>query len=197
MRHSFNRWRRDFLRRSCQGASAAILGGLGLPLRRVLAQAAPLVDAGFHVHPHYRGEAEFDSISRKVDAALDDFVTEKYHDQIAAVLTKWRTNLLESPTNLQAIESILAPDFRGASPQPTESRMARAGAALEVRRVTFPLQPNLASDAFIQQLRSSLSSLSAIYTAEFQVTEIEMQPNGRLRTRVRYELVGSGPGFHR
>ena len=38
---------------------------------------------------------------------------------------------------------------------------------------------------------------SKIQTAEFQVTGIDAQPGGALRTRVRYELVGTGQGFHR
>ena len=106
--------------------------GLALPfLGRLRAQTTPLVDAGFHLHPHYRAETPLDATLLKTKAGLDDFVTEQYHDQIAAILAEWRANLVES------IEKILAPDFLGASPQPAESRIVRPGPALEVRRVTF------------------------------------------------------------
>ncbi len=173
--------RRSFLR-----------GGLALPfLRRLKGQETPLVDAGFHLHPHYRAQTALDATLLKTKAGLDDFITEKYQDQIAVILAQWRVNLVAS------MEKVLAPGFLGASPQPVTSRIVRPGPALEVRRVTFSEQPTLGRDAFLQQLRASLRDFSTILTAEFQVTQIDVQPDGGLRTRVRYELVGAGHGFHR
>jgi tetratricopeptide (TPR) repeat protein len=165
---------------------------LALPfVRRLRAQNAPLVDAEFHFHPHYRAPTPLDATLLKTKAGLDDFVTEKYHDQIAAILAKWRANLLGS------IETLLAPDFRGTSPQPSESRIVRPGPALEVRHLTFSPQTRLERDAFILELRSYFSLLSTIETTDLQVTRIDAPPGGNLRTRVRYEFVGTGQGFHR
>jgi Flp pilus assembly protein TadD len=173
--------RRNFLR-----------SGLALPfLRRLKAQNAPLVDAGFHLHPHYRAETPLDATVLKTKPGSDDFVTEQYHDQIAAILQQWRTNPVDS------IANILAPDFLGTSSQPAESRIVRPGSALEVRRITFSTQQILGRDAFIQELRSALGAFSTIQTAEFQITLIDPQPDGTLQTHVRYELVGPGVGFHR
>ncbi len=155
------------------------------------AQETPLVDAGFHLHPHYPVQTPLDATLPKIKAGLDDFITEKYHDEIAAILAQWSVNLVDS------VEKVLAPDFLGASPLPAETRIVRPGPALEVHRVNFSQQATLRHDAFVQQLRSSLTSFATIQTAEFQVTQIDVQPAGALRTRVRYELVGSGPGFHR
>jgi len=184
MSHWFDLRRRNFL-----------LRGLALPfLGRLKAQNAPptpLVDAGFHFHPRYRAQTTLDATLLKIKAGLEDFVTEKYHDQIAAILAQWRGNLVDS------VEKVLAPGFLGASPQPAESRIVRPGPALEVRRVTFAQQTTLGRDAFIPQLRSSLSTFTKIHTAEFQVTRIETLPDSGLRTRVLYELVGEGVGFHR
>ena len=53
--------------------------------------------------------------------------------------------------------------------------------------------PALPGKQFLAELRNALAGFSQIATAEFQVTRIDDQ----LRTRVRYELVGSGQGFHR
>ncbi len=149
------------------------------------------MDAGFHVHPQYRAQTALDSTLIKVPAGRDDFITEKYHDQIAAILAGWRTNLADS------IQKALAPGFLGSSPLPSASRIVRPGAALEVRQVSFSEQATLSRDYFIQQLRSSLNNFSPIETSEFQIAQIDAQPGGGLRTRVRYELVGSGTGFHR
>jgi tetratricopeptide (TPR) repeat protein len=150
----------------------------------------------FHLHPHYRVETPFDALQFKVDAGRDDFPAEKDHDRIAAILAQWSSGLLESPRQLQAFEKVLAPDFQAASPRPVESRIVRPGPALEIRRVTFAPQAALGPEAFLRELRSSLGSYSKLLTAEFQVTWIDAAP-GRLATRVRYELVGAGPDFHR
>src|SRR5260370_24536875 len=113
--------RRNFLR-----------SGMTLPfLRQLKAQNTPIVDAGFHLHPHYRAETPLDATLLKTNAALDDYITEKYHDHIAGILAEWRTNLIES------IESALSPAFLGSSLLPVESRIVRQGPALEVRHLTF------------------------------------------------------------
>ncbi|MFZ0307396.1 MAG: FG-GAP-like repeat-containing protein [Candidatus Sulfotelmatobacter sp.] len=134
---------------------------------------------------------------------MDEFVTEKYHDQIAAILAEWSSSLLRSPQEVGAIKRILTPDFSGVSLQPVQSRLVRANSPLEVHRNSFTSQANLGQDAFAQELRTAMSVFSNITTAEFQVTNIAAsvvappQLPERVRTRVRYELVGSGNGFYR
>jgi Flp pilus assembly protein TadD len=169
-----------------------LIGGLTIPfLGSLRSQNAPLVDSEFHLHPHYREQAQLDATILKTKAGVDDFVTEKYQDQIAAILADWRADMPGS------VAKVLAPDFLGFSSQPMESQIVRPGPALEIHRVNFSQQPSLGREAFLVQLKASLSTLSTIHTAEFQITRIETQPGGALRTRVRYELVGSGSGFHR
>ena len=41
------------------------------------------------MHPHYRAELPLEATLPKVQAGFDEFVTEKYHDQIAAILAEW------------------------------------------------------------------------------------------------------------
>ncbi|HEX3821566.1 MAG TPA: FG-GAP-like repeat-containing protein, partial [Candidatus Sulfotelmatobacter sp.] len=63
--------------------------------------------------------------------------------------------------------------------------------------------PNLNRDAFLRDWQSALDGFSAITIAEFQITGIEIGNADaatiprRIETRIRYELVGSGSGFHR
>jgi tetratricopeptide (TPR) repeat protein len=154
-------------------------------LGRRASRAAPF-------HPHYRTPPPLEALALKIDANLDDFPFEKQHDRIAAILAQWRTDLLDSPVNFQAIARVLWPDFRGVSLNLAESKLVRPGDALNVRRVTFPSEPALGPSAFLEDLRTALGGFEKIITAEFQVTRID----GDL-TRVRYELVGSGKDFHR
>ena len=189
MRPGADLQRRNFLIRSGQWISAALL-------RARAGRAEPPIAPDFHYHPHYRTPPPLDALSLKIDAGLDDFPAEKHHDQLAPILEQWRTALLESPQNLHAIEKTLSPDFRGASLTPAESKRVHAGDALNVRRMTFSPDVTHGPSAFIQDLRFALSGVDKLLTAELQVTRIEGE-SSRLRTRIRYELVGAGAGFHR
>ncbi|MHB8217022.1 MAG: FG-GAP-like repeat-containing protein [Candidatus Sulfotelmatobacter sp.] len=157
----------------------------------------------FHLQPHYRAQRALDTTLVKTEAGLDDFITEKYHDQIAAVLAEWTASLLRSSQELGAVEKALAPDFLGSSLQLIDSRLVRSGSGLEVSQSKFTIEASLGRDAFLQKFRGSVSVFSKIVTAEFQVTSIRAssasaaQPPHQLQTRVRYELVGTGNDFHR
>ena len=191
--------RRNFVTRCCQGISAAILragiGGLPFPhLRRFSGIAQS--EASFHVHPHYRFERPLDVTLDKSRAGLDEFVSEKYADQIALILAAWSTNLLKSPLGLDAIAASLTSEFAGSSLQPAGSVELRP-APVEIRQLKFA-QSSLGRDAFLADLHSALSDFSALLTAEFEITRMDASgAPARLATQVRYELVGSGKQFHR
>jgi tetratricopeptide (TPR) repeat protein/peroxiredoxin len=200
--------RRDFLARCCQGASAAMVpaslrGFVTSPFCSFESPAAFSSSPEFHLHPHYRSQRPLDATLIKVQTGLDAFVTEKYHDQIAAILAEWSSSLLRSPSGTQSIEKNLAPDFSGTSLKPVDSQLSRPGPVLQVYRNKFSPQANLGRDAFLRELQSAMNILSKIMTAEFQVTKIEASSTSSthipqlLRTRVRYGLVGTSSEFHR
>ncbi len=197
--------RRAFIIRCCLTASAALLPAVlgGLVASKLHAfdfsdAAAP--DNNFHLHPHYRAQLPLDATLQKTQAGFDKFVSEKYADQIAAILMEWSKGLRRSPPEIRSIESILAEDFSGFLPHSVESHLVRPGPTLEIRQNKFIRQDGLDRNAFVQELRTTINSFSKIVTAEFQIIAIDVGPGenpDRLRTRVRYELVGSGSGFHR
>ena len=201
--------RRDFLIRFCQGASAALipagLRGFGWPtLYGFDSTDAASSNGEFHLHPHYRMPRPLDALLLKTQAGLDDFVTEKYADQIAATLSEWSSGLLQSPQDVRAVEKVLLPNFSGSSLRPVDSRFVRPGPAIEVRHNTFKRETALGRDAFLQELRSAMGGFSKILIAEFQVTSIEAGSmpsaalsSGQLQTRIRYEVVAAGHDFYR
>ncbi len=162
-----------------------------------------------------------DAVLLRTQAGLDNFVTEKYQDQIAAILAEWSSSLLLFPQEVRVVGKVLALDFAGSSLRPVESRPVRSGPALEIRENKFTRLTVLGRDAFVQELRTTLSSFSRILTAEFQVVAIDAGSaargaktdgkdavgtagadagathTGRLTTRVRYDLVGSGLDCYR
>jgi tetratricopeptide (TPR) repeat protein/peroxiredoxin len=158
----------------------------------------------FHLQPHYRTERPLDATLRKVESGLDDFIMEKYADQIAAVLAEWTANLLQHPQETQAVAKVLASDFCGSSLKPAESRVVRSNSAIQVRQNKFASQGVLGRDSFLKEWQSSVSGFSSIVTAEFQITSIDAtsmekpsESPGRLQTRIRYEIVGTGGDFYR
>ncbi len=203
--HPANASRRDFLVRCCQGASAAMvpagLRGFAFPFLYPFDSLSAIPsDGDFHLRPHYRAQRPLDATLLKTQAGLDDFITEKYHDQIATILAEWSSSLLRSPQEVRAFENILTPDFSGSSLRPSDSRVVRSGPVLEVHENEFASRTSLGREAFLRELRSAMSIFSKLVTAEFQVTNIDVSPSQlpeRLRTRVRYEVVGTGTGFYR
>src|SRR5450631_3749784 len=170
--------RRDFLIRCFQGTSAALvppsLYGLAFPFSDASdSPSLPAPGADFHLHPHYRAQVPLEATLLKTQAGLDEFITEKYQDQIAAILAEWSAGFLRSPQDVRAVDRVLAPDFSGASFRPLESRLVRPGPAIEIHQNRFTRQPALGKDAFLKDMQSALASFSTITTAEFQVTSID------------------------
>ena len=127
----------------------------------------------------------------------DGFVNERFSENITLILNSWSAGLREDPRNTAAIEKSLSGKFVGTSWQPVEFHSLRPATEwLEVRRLSFAREPSLAPQTFIGELRSSLNVFSELLAAEFQVTAVDSNAGG-LTTRIRYELVGSGSGFHR
>ncbi len=202
--------RRDFLVKCVQGASAALVPagvrGFFLPfayspdVRNTLARTSE-----FHLHPHYRAKLPIEATLLKTQAGSDDFVTEKYQGQIAVILAGWSAGFLAVPQNVQAVETSLSADFSGYSFRPVESRVVRSGPPVEMRQNTFAHESTLGRDEFLREMRSAMTPFSRILTADFQVTSVEaasrlLSSTGvptRIRTGVRYELVGTSKGFYR
>lgn len=201
--------RREFLVRFCQGAGASLIPTTfwGLTFLEFGSSAPPdavPANARFQLHPHYRTGRPLDTTLAKVQTGLDEFISEKYADQIDAILADWSASLLQSPHATDAIARALAADFSGASLLPAESRVVRSDAILEVRQNKYSRQTGVNRDAFLQEFDSSLSVFSSIITAEFQTTGIDFSgtdasspPPSRVETRIRYEIVGTGADFHR
>ena len=156
----------------------------------------------FYLTPRYRSSRPLDALLMNTKSGSDDFITEKYADRIAEIFTAWSLGLRQSPHNTFVIEKALSPEFLGSSFRPSDSRLARSSSSLRVHKNKFS-NPALDGTAFLSELCSAMGDFSTITTAEFQVTNIEVSSDSaahisqRLRTRVRYDVVGTGVGFYR
>jgi tetratricopeptide (TPR) repeat protein/peroxiredoxin len=207
--------RRKFLERCCQGAAGSILvrafpyafSSSFESARPDFApasfdpSAADAVAGEFHLHPHYRLPGALDSLLLKTKSGLDEFITEKYADEIAAVLRTWSSGLLNSPHDLAPIKRSFSDGFIGQSFEPPESRVLRSRSPVEIQENTFVSQTPIQAEEFLRQLQSRLSGYTKFLTADFQVTSIDPEPGSEsptlLKTQVLYEFVAAGPNFYR
>jgi len=185
-----------------QGTAAVLVPGGGASKRiaspffyPVNGQATEARGAEFHLHPHYRAPGSLDATILQREAGHDEFLTEKVQDQMAAKLEAWRADLVASILNTAAIERALSPHFAGASMIPSTSQRVRGGHGLTVDRVRFSGTADRGAEAFLREWRQSLSGLTKVVTAEFQITRVTANASG-FDTTVRYELVSTGSGFH-
>jgi tetratricopeptide (TPR) repeat protein len=175
--------------------------GLSSRLRNSGFQPSPATD--YHLHPHYREQTPLDAVLLRTQAGSDNFINERYHDGIAELFGDWSASLLRAAQETDAIERSLAANFSATSAKPAESRLLRSDPHLQVHRNLFAREASLGRGAFLQEWRSSMASFSKIITANFQITSIEstsLPPSTApsiLKTRVLYELVGSGHDFWR
>jgi len=208
--HSIDLRRRAFLKRCCQGASATLLPtklrGLSFPFARPSGSASRFGgDTEFHLHPHYRSQRPIDTILLKTHPGFDEFISEKYADQIATVLAEWRSSLSRSPLDLHFLERFLAEQCSASSLKTADVRLVRSGPVVEVVQHSFQPQAALGRDAFLQEFHSALDSFSSGLSADFQITSVEAGSSSsssahipsRLQTRVFYEMVGAGRDFYR
>ncbi|MGA2813718.1 MAG: FG-GAP-like repeat-containing protein [Candidatus Acidiferrum sp.] len=201
--------RRKLLFQFGQGVSAfAFLpGGLRFsPFAPLIADRNSPPAREFYIHPHYQGTRELDGVLNHVQAGSDAFLTEKYHDQIAAILRVWTADLLASPREDSGIRKVLSQTFSTNSPAPTSYQPVHTESFLKIVCPTFSNDNSMAAaEPFLQAWHSSLAAFSKLLTAELQVTSIGASPAASsvpaqsisLDTRVRFELVGTGDGFFR
>ncbi len=143
----------------------------------------------------------------KVEPGSDAFISEKYAEQVETVLGRWSTALRQSPPNLRVIAASAADDLRATSFRPVKRQQLRPmpdNAGLEVFRSTFATDATANREVFLRELEEWLRPFSSILTAEFKLTaisgagiDIASAAPSAVRTRIRYDVVGTGSGFYR
>jgi tetratricopeptide (TPR) repeat protein len=157
------------------------------------------------LHPEYRLKRGIEAILRKVPAGFDEFATEKYADQVEAIFRDWGSQLMRAPQSTAALSKVMAVSFVGSDFTAAQLRTINEASPFKVWQVRYPSDTTLQNEAFLAGLRSSLHIFSTLLTAEFQVIGIHSEALGTsikgeftsLVTVVRFDLVGTGTGFHR
>jgi len=145
-----------------------------------------------------------EAVLRKVSAGFDDFVTEKYQDQIEAIFKEWTSQLLQCPQDTAALGKVMSAGFLGSSLKAGRLRAVNDASPLKcgwsIPARTYPRERSIS-----RRIAFLLATFSKLTTADFLIVSIHSQslpsfPCGESASLVmiiRFELVGAGAGFHR
>jgi tetratricopeptide (TPR) repeat protein len=144
-------------------------------------------------------------VLKKARAEYDTFPTEIYHDQVARILQAWSAELRASPQKTGALERAMSGDFVATPPTANLQARRKDDGILQAWEAKFPEGPLIDREAFVAEWRSAVHGFSKLVTVEFQITGIHADAglpaasdkSVGVHTRVRYEFVGEGQGFHR
>jgi Tfp pilus assembly protein PilF/peroxiredoxin len=153
-----------------------------------------------YYRPRFRNPPSLDPILRNLSPGGDAFPEEKIAEELAERLALFGTRIRDKPTQIRgAVDGLLAADFNGGSLTPAEETVVGSGKSFEIARGkgTGPAVSDKA--VFGGQVAALVEGLAELTTAEFLITAIAVEPGApaRVRTDVRYDLVGRGPGAWR
>ncbi len=155
--------------------------------------------ADYRLTPHYRLKSPLDEVIRKVETGLDPFLSEKYGDEIEAILKEWAKAFRQSPPDIQALGKFLSPSLSASTLEAAEESRLRSEKGLEIFRRRFSSKPVLEKEPFLRDLNLFVGMFSDFATTEFKVTSLKVSSTSPLaiQTRLRYDLVGTGSGSWR
>jgi tetratricopeptide (TPR) repeat protein len=136
---------------------------------------------------------------KNLEPGLDAYPAEKFATELEEVLAKWGEALRQAPPDFRPIISSLSQGLTASPLMPSETKTVRRDATLEIHRLSFPSSQSLDRESFVAQLPSLMSPSCRVLTTEFKIPLLTVTTSSPLvvHTQVRYDLVATGPEFHR
>jgi tetratricopeptide (TPR) repeat protein len=191
--------RRNFLNRMRWAPALFLPGPFSAPpfqswLAEILDDRNSALDfTDFRVRPHYPAKSPLDDILRKVAPGTDEYVTEKHAFEIMRLLDEWSQALKSQPPALGVLARVLDASLEASSLVPIQQSVLRSGDGFEIIGREYATNAASGRERFLQEMKTSLASMSHVDTAEFEVTGIEELTGSspRVRVNIRYDLVGT------
>jgi len=155
------------------------------------APSFPFADS--RLTPHYPAKSPLEDVLRLVAPGTDEFVTEKYVFEIAALLNEWGNTLKTGAPALGLLAKFLDAAMEGTPLGHAEERRVRSGGAIEIGRRQFPGAESRGRERFLEEMKSYFAPFSRLETAELQVVGLKVTAGTplTLQVEVRYDLVGA------
>jgi len=157
--------------------------------------AAPKTD---YYQPKYRVPPTLESALRHLEAGHDAFPEEKTAEELAGRLEGLAAALRERPgRGPEALDSLLAPEFKGGRLSPADEASVGNGPQLEIFRArAFPSELVLDRASFGKEIAGLVSDLESVRVGELLITGIDVAgvADPLVRTLVRFDLAGAARG---
>jgi tetratricopeptide (TPR) repeat protein len=163
-----------------------------LPISTDPFSGSPLDFADIRLKPSYPSKSPLEDVLRRVAAGSDEYLTEKYAEEIAALLEGWSQAIKASPRDLAALKNFSDAEITASPLAMPEEKVVRSGEGIELAKRRFPAPPVAGRERFLEGMAAYLAPFARLETAEFQIVSIEVVTESPLRIRagIRYGLVG-------
>jgi tetratricopeptide (TPR) repeat protein/peroxiredoxin len=151
----------------------------------------PLAD--FRLTPHYPAKSPLDDVFRQVAPGGDEYIKEKYAFEIMSLLGDWSKSLRAAPPAVAVLAKFLDPAMQATSLTPVQETAPRSGYGIEVLRRRFAATLASGRERFLDEVKTYLSQLSRLETAEFEIVGIEEVAGSSpaVGVDIRYDFVGA------
>ena len=170
-------------------------GALALALAAWPYPGAAGTPEGGHYRARLRPPVSLAAVLQHVEPGSDDFPEEKVAAELDSRLHELARLLRGGRTH--DVTTVLTADFKGGRMQPLETTAVSSGALEVLRAKTMPQELGLDRVGFVAELRALLAGMDDVRVAEFLITSIQVPTDGRARTDVRFDFVGTGPSVFR
>jgi Flp pilus assembly protein TadD/peroxiredoxin len=149
--------------------------------------------ADFRLTPHYPGKSPLDDVLRLVAPGTDEYLTEKYAFEVMGLLNEWSQGLKATPPALAVLAKFLDPSIEATPLVPTQEKTVRSGNGIEVIRRQFSANVVTGRERFLQEIKTCLTPISRVETAEFEIVGIEETAGSppTVHIDIRYDFVGT------
>ncbi len=170
-------------------------GALALALAAWPYRGAGGAPEGDHYRARLRPPVSLAAILQHVEPGADNFPEEKVAAELDSRLEEL-ARLLRAGRAHDATP-LLTADFKGSRIQPLETTAVSSGALEVLRAKTMPQELGVDRAGFVGELRALLAGMDDVRVAEFLITSIQVPTDGRARTDVHFDLVGTGASAFR
>jgi Flp pilus assembly protein TadD/peroxiredoxin len=149
--------------------------------------------ADFRLTPHYPAKSPLDDVLRLVAPGTDEYLTEKYVFEIMRLLNEWSQGLKATPPALAGLAKFLDASIEAIPLVPTQEKTVRSGNGIEVIRRQFSTNVVTGRERFLHEIKTYLTSISRVETAEFEIVGIEETAGSppKVQIDIRYDIVGT------
>ncbi len=151
----------------------------------------PFADVRFT--PHYPAKSPLDDVLRLAAPGTDEYVTEGYVFQIAALLEEWSQHLKVDSPGVATLSKFIDRSVQSTQLSPERESPLRTGGCIQVLRREFAAGLLPGRERLLEEIKNYLGPLKRVETADFEIYECTRVNDSPLilEAGIRYNFVGT------